>query len=82
MEGLADWPYGPLCAAGWPAGRAASPCCGGEYPRRSRCGYGESQVFTDGVNDSGQYTAGVVLREAVLFSAEPKPNTWHWIEQA
>lgn len=55
------------------------------------------QVFTDGSNDlyhlqspdGSEYgldreavKSGIMWRTSVLYSEEPLPNTWHWIEKA
>ena len=36
-----------------------------------------------GDGDNGAYDSSPVERRtSVVFSADPKPNTWHWIEKA
>lgn len=40
-------------------------------------------VQLPGDGDNGAYdSAPVERRTSVVFSADPKPNTWHWIEKA
>lgn len=41
-------------------------------------------VFTDFTNDysSGQGADGRMWATSVVYSEEPKPGTWHWIERA
>lgn len=45
------------------------------------------QVFTDGTNDGPVFGDGNGLCNAywatsVLYSEDPQPRTWHWIERA
>lgn len=40
-------------------------------------------VQLPGDGDNGAYDSSPVERcTSVVFSGEPKPNTWHWIEKA
>lgn len=40
------------------------------------------QVFMDGYNDADLTDSpGVIWRTSILYSEEPKPYTWHWIEK-
>lgn len=43
-------------------------------------GYCNLTVFVDGRNDG--YDPGPAWITFVPYSEEPKPRTWHWIEQA
>jgi len=59
-------------------------------------GVSNLQVFTDGTNDfyhtkgstgekwisDAEVKTGIVWRTSIVYSEEPKPNTWHWIEKA
>lgn len=40
------------------------------------------QLFVDGQNDGYPAGQNVVWKTSVVYSAEPKPNTWHFIERA
>lgn len=65
-----------------------------EAPENGCC---QLQVFTDGSNDVDQsfgdnmeYSVykmeeardGIMWRTSVLYSENPKPSTWHWVEKA
>lgn len=39
-------------------------------------------VFMDGTNDGPEYSGCIRWATSIEHSAEPKPNTWHWIERA
>ncbi len=39
-------------------------------------------VFMDGRNDGDQFAGCIRWETSVVYSAEPKPRTWHWIEKA
>lgn len=41
-------------------------------------GYVNLQVFTDGSNDGERWADGITWVTSILYSEEPKPNTWHW----
>lgn len=47
-------------------------------------GHGTSnlQVFTDGRNDGDNDLNGVEWKTSIMYSEEPKPGTWHFIERA
>ena len=44
-------------------------------------GYSNLIVFVDGTNDYLDYS-GAVWATSVVYSEDPKPRTWHWIERA
>ncbi len=43
-------------------------------------GMSNLQVFTDGTND--REVNGLRWYGSIYYSAEPRPNTWHFIEKA
>ncbi len=45
-------------------------------------GCAQLQVFIDGTNDMPGESAPAVWRTSVLYNADCKPGTWHWIERA
>lgn len=47
-------------------------------------GHGTSnlQVFTDGRNDDDYELNGLTWATSIMYSEEPKPSTWHFIERA
>lgn len=42
-------------------------------------GVSNIHIFTDAVNDE---LPGIMMMGSVLFDADGKPGTWHWIEKA
>ena len=68
----------------------------GETLKAPDNGVCQVQVFTDGYNDVDQWISdgtashkvileaarsGIMWKTSVLYSLEPKPNTWHWVER-
>jgi len=48
-------------------------------PKGGSMGCAQLQVFTDGSNGD---LGGVAWRTSVMYSADARPGTWHWIERA
>lgn len=45
-------------------------------------GYSNLVVFVDGTNDGVQFGGCILWATSVVYSEEPIPRTWHWIERA
>lgn len=45
-------------------------------------GYSNLVVFMDGKNDGDRYAGCIRWETSVIYSADPNPRTWHWIEKA
>jgi hypothetical protein len=69
------------CGSGWRVTKEG----GIQVPPEN--GVCQLQVFVDGGNDRGLTSdqncdTGLMWATSVLYSEEPKPRTWHWIEKA
>lgn len=53
---------------------------GNEHPPDN--GYSNLVVFMDGSNDGDRFAGCLSWQTSVVFSQEPQPRTWHWIEKA